>query len=120
MKIARILALFFVFIGLAIFVYVGLFLTHGGFSLLNVWPMGPYLILLCIIPFARTPIALLLPTLAVILIDVSVIYEVFVAPSSSTAALILLWMPVWHVIIVIPILFFVGRLIDKVVKNKKR
>lgn len=46
-------------------------------------------------------------------IDVWMHLEIFVFPSSSTAALGLLFMPLWNLVLVIPVSYLVGSLISK-------
>jgi len=41
-------------------------------------------------------------------VDAWTYYEVFFHPKGSTAALALLWMPIWNPVLVVPIGAFVG------------
>jgi len=75
------------------------------------WSMLPYLII--VVSFKKAFYGALCAAIVVFLFDLFMHLEVFVWPSSSTSALGLLFMPMWNVILFIPLSFLIGHFINK-------
>jgi len=83
---------------------------------LLIWSMLPYLI---IIGVRKITHGALCAAVVVFLLDLSIHLEAFVWPSSSTAALGLLFMPLWNLILIIPLSFLAVYMIEKRIKKRK-
>jgi hypothetical protein len=73
------------------------------------WGMAPYFVLLAVPHFARSHAEVVGATVALIVPDL-IGRLGFLFPSSSTAALVLLWLPFWLLLVFIPLGFFGVRL----------
>lgn len=83
----------------------------SGFSIgLLFWSLIPYLI---IIAFRKASYGAFCAVIVVFLFDFFMHLEVFVWPGSSTAALGLLFMPLWNLVLFIPLSFLTGYFIEK-------
>lgn len=81
----------------------------SSFSLgLMVWSWLPYLIALALFLGVRRVLIPLGGVILPIVLDAINYYFVFVSPGSSTAPLALLWMPLWNLLIFMPIGMFIG------------
>ena len=88
-----------------------------SFSLgLMAWSIVPYIICLLILRSVGTPIKATGASLLILIMDAWIYAEVFIIPSSSTAAIGLIFMPFWNMVLVIPIGCFFGWLIEKYFK----
>jgi len=67
------------------------------------WQMMPYAIVLLLARFSRLGIALVPGAALALAIDLWTHYAVFVAPTSSTAALAVIWMPIWNTVVIVPV-----------------
>ena len=100
-------------LGIALHAYIGLFKADDGpsaFSLgLMVWSSIPYVACLVLAFYGRgNPLPAFLGGAAALCFDASVYYSVFVAPTSSTAALALLFAPVVNAAVLVPVGMLVG------------
>jgi len=94
-------------VGALLHLSTAFFQAEGGVSLfsfgLMVWSLLPYLIILIIINPMNKPQKALGATGTILFMDIWMYKEVFLTPRSSTAALGLLFMPLWNLIIFIPL-----------------
>lgn len=89
----------------------------SSFSIgLLVWSLFPYVAI--IIASRKALYGGLCAGVVVFLFDLFMHLEVFVWPSSSTAALGLLFMPLWNLVLFIPLSFLAGYFIEKRLKKK--
>ena len=75
------------------------------------WSMLPYVVCVVLTVLSRTAVLTIAATAVVLLLDTLTHYEVFVNPRGSTAALALLWTPLWNTIIFVPGVMVITRLI---------
>jgi len=80
------------------------------------WSIVPYIICLIILRSVGTPIKALGASLLILIMDAWIYAEVFISPSSSNAAIGLIFMPFWDMVLVIPIGCLFGWLIEKYFK----
>ena len=80
------------------------------------WSIVPYIICLIILRSVDAPIKALGASLLILIMDAWIYAEIFISPSSSTAAIGLLFMPFWDMVLVIPIGCLFGWLIEKYFK----
>jgi len=103
--------------GLLLHAYTAFFNSDVGpdsFTLgLMAWSFLPYLVVLVLLYVLRQPLIPLCAVIPILLLDLVNYYFVFVRPQSSTAAIGLLWMPLWNLVIVMPIGLLVGWLIQR-------
>jgi len=76
----------------------------------------PYLIILA---FRKSSYGALCAAIVIFLFDLYMHLEVFVWPSSSTAALGLLFLPLWNLVLFLPISFLAGKFLEKRLKREK-
>lgn len=92
--------------GILLHLYTALFLADGGLSWfllgLAVLSCLPYAIAVALARIRRASVLSLGWAIASLLADLYMHYSVFVAPKGSTAALGLLFMPVWNLLVVGP------------------
>jgi hypothetical protein len=99
-------------LALALHLYENLAKSSGPFSFgWLVWALVPYGLALVLSCFATTRTAVVAGAAIALVIDAWTHYEVFIEPKGSTAALALIWMPLWNTIIVVPLATFVARLV---------
>jgi hypothetical protein len=89
----------------------------SGFSIgLLIWSLFPYLAI--VIASRKASYGALCAVIVVFLFDLFMHLKVFVWPSSSTASLGLLFMPLWNMVLFIPLSFLAGYFIEKRLKKK--
>ena len=81
------------------------------------WSLLPYLI---IIVFRKASYGALCSAVVVFLFDLYMHLEVFVWPHSSTSAIGLLFMPMWNLVLVVPLSFLAGYFIEARIKKKNK
>jgi hypothetical protein len=81
--------------------------SYGWF----VWALLPYGLVLALSCFRGTREASIAGGVVALLLDGLVHYDVFVNPQGSTAALALIWIPIWSTLIFVPIATLVARLV---------
>jgi glycopeptide antibiotics resistance protein len=88
--------------------------AEGGVSSFSIglliWSLLPYVVVIIILHPMNKPQRALGATGTILFMDLWMYKEVFVTPGSSTAALGLLFMPLWNMIIFIPLGFLLGWL----------
>ena len=93
-------------LGVGLHAYTALFKAEGGFSAflvgLVVWSCLPYAIAALVATRGRRPAIALGAALCALVGDVFMHYSVCVAPKGSTAALGLLFMPLWNLLLLAP------------------
>lgn len=104
-------------LGMILHFGVGAFGLSGGHYLftsgLMAWSWLPYIVGLWLASTLRSPIIAFCGMLPALIFDATNVYVVFVAPTSSTAALGLLWVPLWNLLIVEPVGLAVGWWVSK-------
>ncbi|MCX5885673.1 MAG: hypothetical protein NT096_07170 [Proteobacteria bacterium] len=73
-----------------------------------VWSMVPYFLCLTLSAFAGTRAPAIAGAAMALVFDLWGHYSVFINPKSSTAALVLLFIPLWSTIIVVPVVTFIA------------
>jgi hypothetical protein len=92
--------------------YENLALSADGFSTTwFLWALFPYGLVLALSCFKGTRKASIAGAVVALLVDGLVHYDVFISPQSSTAALALIWIPIWNTILFVPVATMVARLI---------
>lgn len=81
--------------------------SYGWF----LWALSPYVLVLALSCVPDIKIAALAGGVLALLVDGWTHYEVFVEPKGSTAALALIWMPIWNTLLFVPIATWVTRLV---------
>jgi len=111
-KPARLLGFALVALGMLLHAYIAFVKADGGASAftrgLMLWSWLPYLLALVLLLFLRHPIIPLCGVLGPLILDMMNYYAVFIAPRSSTAAIGLLFMPLWNLIIIEPVGLLIG------------
>ena len=88
--------------------YENMYKSAGDPSLgFFLWPMVPYAACLALSAFPGTRVAVIAGGALALAFDFWGYYSVFVNPESSTAALNLLFIPLWNTIIVVPAATFI-------------
>jgi hypothetical protein len=80
--------------------------------------LGSLIPYVCIIIFRKASYGALCATIVVFLFDLFMHLEAFVWPSSSTAALGLLFMPIWNTVFFVPLSFLAGYFIQERINKK--
>jgi hypothetical protein len=93
-------------LGVALHAYTALFKAEGGFPAfllgLFLWSCLPYAIAALLATRGKRPAIALGAALGALAGDLFMHYSVFVAPKGSTAALGLLFMPLWNLLLLAP------------------
>jgi hypothetical protein len=82
-----------------------------------IWSLIPYLVIFI---FRNFLYGSLCAVTLVFAFDLWMHLEAFVFPSSSTSALGLLFMPLWNLILVIPLSYFIGSTISKRIAKRTK
>lgn len=77
------------------------------------WSMVPYALCLALSSFAGIRTSAIAATVIALAFDVWGYYTVFINPQSSTAPLVLLFIPLWSTVIFIPLVTFISWSITK-------
>jgi hypothetical protein len=83
------------------------------------WSIVSYIICLIILNSFGIPVKALIAGLFILIMDIWVHVDVFLSPSGSTAAVGLLFIPLWNMVLIIPIGCFLGWLIEKYYEFEK-
>lgn len=93
--------------GMLLHFYIAFFESSDGvdsFSLkLMVWSWLPYLICLALLLFKKNPTIVLGGATPLLVMDSVNYYGVFIHPTSSTASLSLLFIPLWNLVFFMPV-----------------
>jgi hypothetical protein len=107
-------------LGVCLHIFTALVNSTGGITSFSIgeliWSIVPYIICLIILRSVGTPIKALGASLLILIMDAWIYVNVFITPSSSTAAIGLIIMPFWNMVLVIPIGCLLGWLIEKYFK----
>jgi hypothetical protein len=104
-------------VGILLHVYIDLFLSDHplsvfGFLGVIIWPSLPYVV--CAVALRRWgPVAAIGGSAVALGLDAMTVYSVFIHPTSSTAPLAMLFVPLWSLLIFTPLGIAAGRLIDQ-------
>ena len=96
----------FVLVGLAIALhaYENFPIKSVGFSVgVFVWSLAPYVLCLIVAALSRSSIPAVTGAVIALLFDLNAHVQVFVHPSSSTAGLALLFVPLWNLLVFAPL-----------------
>jgi hypothetical protein len=112
---SRWIALGLVAAGVALHFYIEGFKQVSALSEFSLgsflYSCAPYVLVTLVILFARTPFPGLVGGAAALTIDLMTYWSVFISPTSSNVGLALLWMPLWNLLIFVPLGIGVGWLI---------
>jgi hypothetical protein len=95
----------FVLLGLAaaLHLYENLSGSSQSFSFgLFVWAIAPYVLVLALSCFEATRSSSVAGAAVALLMDLLAFHSVFINPTSSTASLVLIFMPLWNILIFVP------------------
>jgi hypothetical protein len=81
--------------------------SYGWF----LWALLPYGLVLALACFKGTREAAIAGAVVALLLDGLVHYDVFINPQGSTAALALIWIPIWSTLILVPGATLLARLV---------
>jgi hypothetical protein len=99
-------------LAIALHLYENVAKSSTGFSYgWFIWALVPYGLVLALSCFVDTRIPVIAGALLALMLDAWTHYEVFIQPKGSTAALALIWVPLWNTIIVVPMATFLARLL---------
>ena len=105
---------FLIFLGTALHLKAEFWESSDPGSLFSIgvllWSLVPYLVIFI---FRKFTYGSLCAATLVLAFDLWMHLEAFVFPSSSTAALGLLFMPLWNLVIIIPVAYLVGSMLSK-------
>ncbi len=88
--------------------YEHIFLGEGSVSIgFLLWSMVPYGLCLILSAFPVTKVPVIAGAALTLAFDLFGHYSVFINPQGSTAALVLLFIPLWSLVIVVPLTTFV-------------
>ena len=90
--------------------------TSGWFA----WQMVPYVLILILSRFKALVIPVMPASFIVLAMDLITHYEVFISPSSSTAAIMLIWIPLWNTVVIVPAATFITWLVRRLVYRERR
>lgn len=94
--------------------YENLYESSGGFSLgWFVWSLSPHLLALFLSCFRATRFSAVAGAAVALLIDFWVFHAVFIDPTSSTAALAMIWFPLWNILIFVPAATWIAWVIQR-------
>jgi hypothetical protein len=97
--------------GGAFHAYEQLFLSTDADAWFYLWSVLPYLVCLIVLIFSANAIPAIAAALLALGIDAFAHHEVFINPTSSTAALALVFAPLWSTIIVVPLTILIARFV---------
>jgi hypothetical protein len=98
-------------LAIALHLYEHISKSSGGFSYgWLLWALVPYIAVLALSCFVETRVPVIFGAVLALALDAWTHYAVFVEPKGSTAALALIWTPLWNLIIVVPGTTFLARL----------
>jgi len=99
-------------IGAALHAYESLWKAAGGPSVgFFLWGLSPYFLCLFVAMSSKSPVPAAVGAAIALLFDLLTHYSVFVHPTSSTAALALIFTPLWNTLVFAPIGILVTWLI---------
>ena len=115
--VAKRVAWALVAIGFALHLYIDLFLSDRPLSLFGLfgvilWPSVPYALCALALRFWGPGAAIGGCAVALVL-DALTVFSVFIHPTSSTAPLALLFVPLWSLLVFTPLGLAAGRLIAR-------
>lgn len=94
-------------LGIGLHVYITFFKSAGGLDSFGVWLLAwsilPYLVAAGLALISKKLLIGIIAMTLVLLVDAWSYCAVFIQPKNSTAALALLWMPLWNLVLVVPI-----------------
>lgn len=111
-------------VGIVLHGSVALFFHKESFDAaafwLMIWSSMPYLVCMFIAAISRNPLSPLIGSLAALVFDVFNLYSVFIDPLHSTAPLGLIFVPLWNLVVFIPLGLLAGTLIRKMGITSRR
>ncbi|MBK9956246.1 MAG: hypothetical protein IPP18_14250 [Rhodocyclaceae bacterium] len=98
-------------LGVVLHTYEQTLSSAGASGAWLLWALVPYVVCTAasVVPVTRLPV--ISGVLAALAIDLLVHYQVFVSPGSSTAALALIFAPLWSSLLVVPVAILVSWLV---------
>lgn len=113
MKLSKILALILLVLGFALQTYIALFKTSELSYPFWLWTLSPYLVGAVLLLWLRQPYATVGALVIPLAFDICSYHSIFISPQHSTAALGLLFIPLWNLFVFVPFGGFIGWWIDK-------
>lgn len=99
-------------LGVALQIYIAV-VEAGHLTGFFFWALTPYILLAVLALRMKKHFKLVLGAAVALIVDYFTFQEVFINPKSSTAALALIWMPLWTVIFFIPAATLFGWVLEK-------
>lgn len=110
--IARNLVWGAVALGAALQIYIAI-AEVGQLTGFFFWALAPYVLLAVLAFRMKKHFKLVLGAAVALVVDYFTFQKVFINPTSSTAAIALIWMPLWTVIFFIPAAILFGWVLEK-------
>jgi hypothetical protein len=77
------------------------------------WSLAPHALALALSCFRATRLPAVAGAAAALFMDAWTFHAVFIAPSSSTAPLAMIWIPLWNMLIVVPAATWIAWLVQR-------
>jgi hypothetical protein len=107
---SRLFAYIVIAFAVALHAYEQLGDSSGPFIGRFFWSMTPYGVCLLVLFLSKSGIPGALGVTTALVLDLIAHYDVFVNPKSSTAALVLLFVPLWSALIIAPVVMLIAWL----------
>jgi hypothetical protein len=120
---ARLIAWGLIVIGIGLHGYIDLFLSErplSVFGFLGVigWPSLPYVACAVVLRVWGNIGAAIVGSATALVLDALTVYAVFIHPTSSTAPLAMLFVPLWSLLVFTPLGLSVGWLMDRRIRSR--
>lgn len=97
--------------------------SEGGvtpFSIgLMIWSWLPYLLSIWFFSLIRRSLVPLSGVVPPLIMDAWTFYVVFISPQNSTAALALIWVPLWNLVIFLPAGLLTGWILSRILRLER-
>jgi hypothetical protein len=120
---ARRIAWGLIVVGIGLHGYIDLFLSErpvSVFGFLGVigWPSLPYIMCAAVLRIWGNVGAAIGGSATALVLDALTVYSVFIHPTSSTAPLAMLFVPLWSLLVFTPLGLSVGWLMDRRIRSR--
>jgi hypothetical protein len=110
-----------ILLGIGLHLYEHAALSDNGFSPgFFLWSVLPYGVCIAGLTMAWNPLSLAFAATVALVFDLFAHYSVFVHPTSSTAPLVLLFMPIYDTVLWIPAAMLLAHLARRLLANRMR
>jgi hypothetical protein len=122
--VARRIAWGLIAAGIALHAYIDLFLSArpiSVFGFLGVigWPSLPYVVCAVVLRVWGNVRAAIGGSATALILDALTVYAVFIHPTTSTAPLAMMFVPLWSLLLFTPLGLSVGWLADRRIRSRK-